>query len=89
MISPFWFASTNISSRVCTESIPIRVRSMKANHCLENVAIEHVMPFALFVSLNFTLMQDNACPHMTGEIINYLNAGNIPLRLLGLCERTR
>jgi hypothetical protein len=36
------------------------------------------MPFAAFAESNFLLMEDNAGPHVARQVIDYLNAVDIP-----------
>lgn len=62
-----------------TELVPVRVRSMNADYYLENIVVEHVMPFMSFVGPNFLFMQDNARPHIARQVIDYINAVDIPL----------
>lgn len=80
---PFGGGSKMFWGGICfdarTELVPIRTRSMNAQYYLENIIVEHVMPFAPFVGPNFLFMQDNARPHVARQVIGYLNDVNIPL----------
>jgi hypothetical protein len=42
------------------------------------LVVDHVMPFAVFAESNFLLMEDNARPHVARQVIDYLNAVDIP-----------
>ncbi|KAF2886859.1 hypothetical protein ILUMI_19314 [Ignelater luminosus] len=62
-----------------TELVLIRTRTMNADYHLENVVVEHVMPFAPFVGPNFVFVQDNARSHVARQVIDYLNAVDLQL----------
>lgn len=80
---PFGGGSVMFWGGICfdgrTELVPIRVTSMNANYYLENIVVEHVMPFVPFLGPNCLFMQDNARPHVARQVIDYLNAVAIPL----------
>lgn len=65
---PFGGGSVMFWGGICfivrTELVPIRVRSMNADYYLENIIVEHVMPFVPFLGPNCLFMQDNARPHV-------------------------
>lgn len=54
----------------------MRVMFNNADYYLENIVVEHVMPFALFVGCYFILMQDNARSDTAGQY--FLNRPNGP-----------
>lgn len=79
---PFGGGSVMFWGGICydnrTELVPIRPRSMNADFYLENIIVEHVMPFAFFVGDNFLFMQDNARPHVARQVLDYLHQVDIP-----------
>ena len=52
---------------------------MRIKYYLENIVVEHVMPFAPFARPYFVFMQEKARPHVARQVINYLNAVDIQL----------
>lgn len=61
------------------ELVPVRERSMNADYYLENIVVEHVMPFGHFMGPNSFFMQDNARPHVAREVLYHLNQVGIPI----------
>lgn len=80
---PFGGGSTMFWGGICydarTELVPIRPRSMNATFYLENIVVEHVMPFGPFLGQDFLFMQDNARPHVAREVLDYLNNVGLPV----------
>lgn len=55
-----------ICSGACSKLVPLRARSINADHSLYNIVTEYVMPFNLFVGPNFMFMKDSAQPYGLG-----------------------
>ena len=62
-----------ITSHARTELVPILNGALSAHRYVEEVLMEHVVPFGYGVGENFILMQDNARPHVAQCVSQFLD----------------
>lgn len=66
-----------ISYEARTDLVVIDNGSLTAQRYLEDILEPHVMPFGPFIDEGFTLMHDNACPHVARIVTEYLDTVGI------------
>ena len=66
-----------ITSRARTKLVPILNGALSAHCYVEEVLMEHVVPFGYGVLENFILMQDNARPHVAQCVSQFLDTVGI------------
>lgn len=65
------WAGINMAAR--TELVFVEHGSLTAHRYVEEILLEHVVPFAPFIGDDFTLMHDNARPHVARIVREFLD----------------
>lgn len=74
---PFGGGSVMVWGGIClearTELVVIDNGALTADRYIRDILQDHVVPFAPYIGENFTLMQDNARPHVARCVTDFLN----------------
>jgi hypothetical protein len=68
-----WYLWDGISMEAFPELVVVNGGAMTANRYITNILEPHVVPFAPFIGNDSILMQDNARPHITQIVNEYLD----------------
>jgi hypothetical protein len=69
---------SGICLEACTELMTIDGRALTADTYIRDILQAHVIPFAPYIGEDFTLMQDNARPHVAQCVTHFLHQVGIP-----------